>query len=396
MALKVLMLGWELPPYNSGGLGEACQGLSTSLSEKGVDITFVLPHRVDLKVSHMKILFADTSEEIYKYPGAYASGSLVNKILMRDDIPPDFVVAAVKYAQKIGKIVKKYGPFDIIHVHDWMTYLAGIVAKESLNIPLIAHVHSTEIDRTGGIFPNSFVFEIERKGFEAADVVITVGGFMKDVLIGNYGVDPSKIHVIYNGIKNSKNELEPTLSKFKELGFKVVLFLGRITLQKGPEYFVRAAKKTLDYCPNTLFVVTGSGDMDQLMVSEASSLGILDKFIFTGFLRGEDRDRMFQSADVYVMPSISEPFGITALESIVNETPIIVSKTSGVSEILKNILKVDFWDTGEIANKIIAVLNFKSLKENLVIEGKREINTFTWGRSADQVMDVYKNLAISH
>ncbi len=389
---KVLMLGWELPPFNSGGLGEACLGLTAALSVKGIQTTFVLPYRVDLTLSHMRVVFANDRDDWAFAPHAYAGSELVRRFSVGEALPPDFVVASIKYAKNMRAIIKKYGPFDIVHMHDWMTFPAGIVAKNTLGVPLIAHVHSTEIDRTGGIYPNKFVFDIEKQGFAAADSIIVVGGFMKHLLTDNYQVDSDKIHVVYNAVDNVKRNVAPSLEKLRSRGFKVVLFLGRITLQKGPEYFVRAAARTLEFYPNTVFVVTGSGDMQESMVGEASALKILDKFIFTGFLRGEERDRIFQAADVYVMPSVSEPFGITALESIVNETPIIISKTSGAAEILKNALKVDFWDIDEITNKIIAVLKYQALKEELISGGKAEIEAFTWDKSADQVLSIYNTM----
>lgn len=391
MLPRVLMLGWELPPYNSGGLGEACFGLAKALSKKGVHITFVLPKRLNLKVDFMDLVFADVDEITKLYP-AYTTGYSWRKFVSFDSLPPDFVHGALKFAEKVEKIAEKYGS-DIIHAHDWMTYPAGIAAQGVLSKPLVTHVHSTEFDRTGGHYPNQTVYQIEREGLQKADAVLPVGGFMKDVLIEKYGVEPSKIRVVYNGIDEpEQGELAPALSAFKNLGYKVVLYLGRITLQKGPEYFVRAAKKVLEYNPKVIFVVTGSGDMQDFMLYEAARLGIINNFIFTGFLRGEEKNRIYQTADIYVMPSVSEPFGITALEAISNHTPILISKQSGVAEVLTHALKADFWDTDEMANKILAVLSYKSLSSDLKNESGKEIRNFSWTRSADAVLDVYKHL----
>jgi len=216
---------------------------------------------------------------------------------------------------------------------------------------------------------------------------------MKDILINNYSVPEEKIKVVYNGVDDDfKKDLPPALTSFKELGYKIVLYLGRITLQKGPEYFVWAAKRVSEYDSRVIFVVTGSGDMQDYMISEAARLGILDKFLFTGFLRGDDRDRIFQAADLYVMPSVSEPFGLVALEAIIRGTPVLVSKQSGVAEILKNALKVDFWDTEEMANKILAVLRYHALPSDLIKEGSKEIGQFSWSNSADKVMGIYNLL----
>src|SRR4030042_6639819 len=361
MPKRILMLGWELPPYNSGGLGEACLGLARALSKKGIAITFVLPKRLDLNIPFMDIIFADVDEKSTSLLSCYETYLSWKRLFPSDNAPPlqDFFGGTLQFAKKIELIVKNLkDKGDIIHAHDWMTYPAALVAQDVLNKPLITHVHSTEFDRTGGNSPNKDVFWIEKQGFKYADKVIPVGGFMKDILIGKYNVAPEKIKVIYNGIDCYKKDLSPALTAFKDLGYKVVLFLGRITLQKGPEYFVRAAKVVSQYYPKVIFIVTGSGDMEGFMISEAARMGILDKFGFTGFLRGDDKDRIYQSADLYVLPSVSEPFGITALEAIVNGTPVLVSKQSGVSEILKNALKVDFWDIDEMANKILAVLSY--------------------------------------
>jgi glycogen(starch) synthase len=395
MSINVLMIGWELPPFNSGGLGEACLGLAKALSKKGVNITFVLPQKVDLKCDFMNIVFADIEEDLKKLQGAYASYSEWIKTLGMGGLdvgPFDYISGALKYAEKIKAIARKY-PTDVIHAHDWLTYPAGIVAKEVTSHPLVAHLHSTEFDRTGGHNPNSIVYAIEKIGFEKADRILPVGGFMREILTKNYGVDPQKIRVVYNGIEaDYAKYLPPALTPLKKLGYKIVLYLGRITLQKGPEYFVRSARLVLDYYPKAIFVVTGTGDMKDYMISEAARLGILDKFMFTGFLRGDEKDQIYKAADLYVMPSVSEPFGITALEAIANGTPVLVSKQSGVSEVLRHSLKADFWDVDEMANKIVSVLKYKSLPHDLIKESSKEIMNLSWDKSADEVISVYKQL----
>lgn len=390
---KVLMLGWELFPYNSGGLGEACLHLARSLSNKGVEITFVLPQKLPIKADFMKIMFANVNEETSLLPSVYLSthNEYAKKIKL-EDFPPDYVRAALKFAERTAKLIEKMD-VDVIHAHDWLTFPAAVVAKKMLNKPLVLHVHSTEFDRTGGHSPNPYVYKIEKDGFDHADAILPVGGFMKDVIVTKYNVEPSKVKVVYNGIDDvGDRNLAPALADFRDMGYKIVLFLGRITLQKGPEYFVWAARKVLEYRPKTLFVVTGSGDMQEYMINEVARLGIMDKFIFTGFLRGEERDRIFKAADLYVMPSVSEPFGLTALEAISNGTPVLVSKQSGVSEILQHALKVDFWDITEMANKILAVLDYNALPTDLRSESRKEIKNFSWGRAADNVMGVYNQL----
>jgi glycogen(starch) synthase len=391
--MKVLMLGWELPPYNSGGLGEACLGLAKSLVEKGEKVVFVLPERHDLDIDFMEVEFADIKESVKKLQSSYEiSSKWVSKYRKLGFTPYDFVNAAIVYAERIADIAKKHNP-DVIHAHDWLTFLAGIEAKRVTKKPLVCHVHSTEYDRTGGHYPNPLVYEIEKNGLEEADKVIAISKLQKNIIVRNYGIDSDKIEVVYNGATQfEKKDLPPALIAMKDLGYRVVLFLGRITLQKGPEYFVRAAKRVLEFEQKTIFVVTGSGDMQGKMIEEAASLGIMDNFIFTGFLRGDERDRIFQAADLYVMPSVSEPFGLTPLEAIANGAPVLISKQSGVSEVLSHALKVDFWDTDEMANKILAVIKYAPLKNDLQLNSHMELANITWDRSAEKCVDIYNRV----
>ena len=388
--MRVLMLGWELPPYNSGGLGVACLGLARSLANQGVAVTFVLPQKQKFNIDFLNLVFADIKFSD-KLESSYTPSILFEELKLKNPIS-DFVSAALLFGKRVGEIAGKYNP-DIIHAHDWLTYPAAIAAKKVTAKPLVSHVHSTEFDRTGGHFPNPEVFEIESKGLEYSDRVISVSNFTKNILIGNYGIKPDKINVVHNGCEQiEKSEFPPALTALKELGYKIVLYLGRITLQKGPEYFIRAAKKVTDYNPKTLFVVAGSGDMQEKMIAEASYLGIMDKVMFTGFLRGDEKNKIYQAADVYVMPSVSEPFGITPLEAIANGTPVLVSKQSGVSEVLSNVLKTDFWDIDDMADKILAVLKYKSLTSDLRKESGKELPKINWDEAARKTIDIYKQL----
>ncbi|MGD8744012.1 MAG: glycosyltransferase family 4 protein [Candidatus Woesebacteria bacterium] len=388
--LKVLMFGWELPPYNSGGLGVACLGLARALAKRNVDIRFVLPKKVDVDYNFMDITFANIKETT-DLKSSYTT-SMLERTESAEDLPSDFVRAALAFGEKALDLAKKM-ECDVIHSHDWLSFPAGVAAKEVLGKPLITHVHSTEFDRTGGHYPNRRVYEIERDGLIAADRVISLSQLQRDILINNYGLDRNKIEIVTNGIEKVKEErLPPALVPLKQMGYKIVLYLGRITLHKGPEYFIRAAAKVLQFNPKAIFVIVGSGDMQEYMMNEAARMGIIDKVVFTGFLRGEEKNRVWQSADVYVMPSVSEPFGLTALESISNETPVILSKQSGVAEVLDNALKVDFWDTDEIANKILAVLEYPSLGRDLRKEGIRELSNISWDDSADKCIGIYKRL----
>lgn len=391
--MNVLMLGWELPPYNSGGLGEACMGLTKALADKKVNITFVLPKKVDVYAPHMNVIFANITDDAHLLYPAYTTNASYWKNKTRvDAFPPDFVRGAIAFASKIPAIAKKYKS-DLIHAHDWMTFPGGIAAKGVSVKPLVTHIHSTEYDRTGGNFPNKFVYDIEKEGVSHADKVLSVSGLTKRIVSKEYGVDLGKIDVVYNGVDTfSKDQLPYALSSLKDMGYKIVLFLGRITLQKGPEYFVRTAKRILDYEEKAIFVVVGSGDMQGQMMQEVASLGIMDKFLFTGFLRGVEKDRMYQSADVYVMPSVSEPFGITALEAVANGTCVLVSKQSGVSEVLTHILKADFWDTEEMANKIISLFRYPALEMDLTGNSKTELRGINWEKAADKTISVYRQL----
>jgi len=387
------MVGWELPPLNSGGLGEACYGLAKALSKKGVTINFILPYNLNIKSDFMNIMYANEKISGKKILGPYLTYSQWLKAVKSGSVGfHDYLSQVLEYAENIRDLAKKERA-DIIHMHDWLTFPAGMMAQEVMSKPLVAHVHATEYDRSGGGSLNGNVFQIEKVGLERSDRIIPVGGRVGKTLVSKYGVDHKKINVVYNGVEDpQKPSITPALLNLKKLGYKIVLFLGRITLQKGPDYFVKAAKIVSDYYPKAVFVVTGSGDMQTQMICDATNLGVMDKFIFTGFLRGVEKDSIYQAADVYVMPSVSEPFGITALEAVKNRTPVIVSKQSGVSEVLQNSLKVDFWDVEEIANKIIAVLKYKSLPKDLRRESVREIVNLTWDRSADEVLKVYKQL----
>lgn len=391
--MNILMLGWELPPHNSGGLGEACQGLTEALARQQIHITFVLPRKVAVDAPHMNVVFANIVDNgSFLYPAYTTNASYWENTLRVDAFPPDFVRGAMAFADKIEAIAKKYNA-DIIHSHDWMTFPAGVRVQRLCSKPLITHIHSTEFDRTGGNFPNKYVYDIEKKGVQKSDRVISVSGLTKSIVSREYGIDLAKIDVVYNGIENiDRQRLPYTLESLKQMGYKIVLFLGRITLQKGPEYFVRAAKRIAEYEPKTVFVVVGSGDMLGQMMEEVAENGLMDRFFFTGFLRGKEKDQIYQSSDVYVMPSVSEPFGITALEAVAHSTCVLASKQSGVSEVLTNILKADFWDTEEMANKIISLFRYPAMEIDLTKNSREELKNVNWDRAAEKTIQVYKQL----
>ncbi|MFZ4576251.1 MAG: glycosyltransferase family 4 protein, partial [Phycisphaerales bacterium] len=279
--------------------------------------------------------------------------------------------------------------FDVIHAHDWLTYPAGLAMRAVSGRPLVVHVHSTEFDRSGANV-NQRVFDIERAGMQGADRIIAVSQFTKNICVRRYGVAPAKVDVVYNGVERESQQ--PPGDARIESTDKIVLFLGRITMQKGPEYFIAAAKRVLEKMDDVKFVLAGSGDMALRMIELAASMGIGHKVLFTGFLRGRDVERIFRMADCYVMPSVSEPFGISALEAISHDVPVILSKTSGASEVLTHVLKVDFWDTDEMANKILAVLRHPPLSKTLKEHGAFELHRLTWEVAAERCVASYAKM----
>jgi glycosyltransferase involved in cell wall biosynthesis len=312
----------------------------------------------------------------------------------------DMHAAAERYARLCVALVRTdrggdAGGFDCIHAHDWMTFPAGIALAHVTGKPLVIHVHSTEFDRSGENVDQR-VYNIERRGMHAAARVICVSNLTQSICVRRYGVDPGKCQVVYNGVDNEAAQPRPEGGGDRiEAKDRIVLFLGRITMQKGPEYFIRAAKRVLEKEPNAKFVVAGSGDMAIRMIEEAAYLGIGSRVLFTGFLRGRDVDRIYRMADVYVMPSVSEPFGIAPLEAMRNDVPVIISKQSGVSEVLTHALKVDFWDIDEMANKIVAVLRHPPLGQTLREHGSFELRRLTWDGAAQRCVRVYAS-AIGH
>jgi len=369
--MKIAMIGWEYPPFKVGGLGTHCYGLTHGLADKNVDIDFYMPKlRQKVKSDNKNITIVEVGEtEVFPY-----------------DRPDDkelggkFFDAVYRYNDLLVQKVK--GKYDLIHCHDWLTMKAAVVLKEKLGIPLVLTVHSTEYDRSGWIYPNQWFIDIEREGMQKADRIIAVSEFTKRIVVEKYGIHPDKITVVHNAVypigEGEKRNL--------------ILFLGRLTIQKGPEYFLKTAKKVLDY-EDARFVVAGSGDMLPRLIEQAVRMGISNKVIFTGKLTEEEVQHIYQISSIYVMPSVSEPFGITALEAISAGTPTIVSKTAGVSEAIKNCFKVDFWDTDEMANKIIALLRYDALRDVMRQSSKREIQLFTWDRVAERTLDVYRGIA---
>jgi glycogen synthase len=401
--MRVLMLGWEFPPHNSGGLGVACEGLARAVQDCDTDVLFILPRPVPAGNSHVPLRFAltdklevrgvdvaltpyITSHEYARYRGALV-GTMYGNSLFEE---------VLRYAIAIRSIVLSES-FDIIHAHDWLSALAGVEAKRLSGKPLIVHVHATGYDLSGGQGIDSRIYAIEKLSFDTADAIIAVSDYTRRMIAEHYGVPLDKIHVVHNGVDPEKCSGGEAVLPLKRHGQKMVLYVGRLALQKGPDYFLRAAARVLPYYQDTYFVISGSGDMEWKMVELASQLGISHKVVFTGFLRGEELNRLFKAADLYVLPSVSEPFGIAPLEALVSGTPVLISKQSGVSEVLSHALKVDFWDIDEMANQMIAVLRYGTLQSQLAREGREEALKLTWRRAAEKCVALYdrvmRNLA---
>ena len=426
--MKVLMFGWEFPPHISGGLGTACYGLTNGLSHfKDVEILFVVPKAfgdedqsklrligandielTERDVHYQKLLenisFLEVNSNIVPYTDPEEYFNLLEKhksgekqfvqthfrgkLEFTGSYGANLYQEITNYALVAAEIAMKYD-FDVIHSHDWLTYPAGMAAKKVSGKPLVVHVHATDFDRSGGNV-NPIVYEMEKTGLDAADRIITVSNLTRNTVINNYGIAPEKVVTIYNAV-------DPVLQKeniFVKKGFdeKIVTFLGRITLQKGPEYFIEVAYKVLQKMDNVRFVMAGSGDMMVKMIWHAAKLRIMDKFHFTGFLKGDDVYRMFSMTDVYVMPSVSEPFGISPLEAMQSNVPVIISHQSGVAEILKHAVKVDFWDIDATADAIYGILNYNALSEVFKKYGKEEVDELKWENSARQVQEVYSSV----
>jgi glycogen synthase len=396
------MLGWEFPPFISGGLGIACYGLTRAMENLDVDITMLLPvgtwspegkfHTcyeleacADENLAH--ITFKPVPSEL---PNPYCSSQSSHSMRLHcagaiGGYDGNLVERVNEYAQRCVKITKGQ-KYDVIHAHDWVTFPAGMALSEKTSKPLVVHVHATEYDRSGNSI-NKKVYEIERRGMQAASLVIAVSQYTAEILVEKYNVPRHKIRVVHNGAMPKSGRQWEQPEKFGE---KIVLFLGRITGQKGPYHFIDAAEKVLAKLNKVKFVMAGWGDLAPGIIEYVAARGLGTKILFTGFLRDGQVERAYQAADVFVMPSVSEPFGLTAVEAIQNEVPVILSKTTGVGEVLRRgAVKVDFWDCDKIAEAIINILTDNVLAEKLINEGKQEIRLLTWEAAAKKCLIVY-------
>lgn len=427
--MRVLMFGWEFPPHIAGGLGTACEGIVKGLAHNGVETIFVMPsasgdedqsctrivNASDVAVCHVsssvdefidKVRFINVDSNLVPYsdPTEYFEAiermkkfrttettvGFGQKFKFSGKYGANLLEEVSRYAQVGGTIAMQHADeFDIIHAHDWLTYLAGIAAKELTGKPLVVHVHATSFDRGTDDMVDSRVYAIEKRGMEMADRVVTVSDLTRNIVINKYGINPDKVVTVHNAVDFSGRE---NLEVQRGVRDKVVTFLGRITFQKGPEYFIEAAAKVLKRTKNVRFVMAGSGDMMTRAIRQVARLGISDRFHFTGFLRGKEVQEMFALSDVYIMPSVSEPFGISPLEAMRTGVPSIISHQSGAAEVLKYALKVDFWDVDAMADDIYALVQYPALSEFAVKQGYDEVNDLKWNNATAKLKAVYESV----
>lgn len=419
------MFGWEFPPHISGGLGTACYGLTRGLAHNGVEVALVVPkaygdedqtsarivnasdfafdpRQIRYNTFQHEISYLEVNSQLVPYIGIDDYYNVVNQIesgvfevsedgggkrryQFQGGYGANLMQEVEKYALVAEEIARSQ-QYDVIHAHDWLTYRAGIAAKRVSGKPLVVHIHATEYDRSGENNRNEIVYGLEKEGMMAADAVCAVSNLTRQIVIDKYGIPAEKVFTLHNAVEPALRQVDG-LRPLKE---KIVTFLGRVTFQKGPEYFVETAKRVLEKDDNVRFVLAGDGDMMPRVIRRVAELGISDKFHFTGFLRGKDIDKMFGMSDVYVMPSISEPFGISPLEAMQSGVPVVISKQSGVSEVLQYAIKVDFWDIDATADAIYGILHYPSLAKLFSEKGCEEANNLKWEDVAARLKRIYE------
>lgn len=425
------MFGWEFPPHIAGGLGTACYGMTRGLARNGVEVVFVMPRAYgDEDQRFVRVVNASDVETIGTRDHEFSEELLEKVSFIHIDsnmlpyISPEEYAAyhdefvrsgrthewtdvwkqrytfSGKYGANLMEEVARYamvaaqvakdleGQFDVIHAHDWLTYFAGIAAKRVSGKPLVVHMHATEFDRSGENI-NRRVYAIEKAGMQAADRVIAVSELTRRIVISKYGIPAEKVVTVHNAVRFGESEEAVPERAVKD---KVVTFLGRITYQKGPDYFVEAAAKVLQRVPDVRFVMAGSGDLMNHVVRRVAQLGIADRFHFTGFLKGGEVQRMFRLSDVYVMPSVSEPFGISPLEAMRSGVPVIISRQSGVAEVLDYAIKVNYWDVDALADAIYGLLTYPALGRMFASKGLEEVTGLKWTNAAAKIKTVYETV----
>ena len=425
------MFGWEFPPHIAGGLGTACYGMTRGLARNGVEVVFVMPRAYgDEDQRFVRVVNASDVETIGTRDHEFSEELLEKVSFIHIDsnmlpyISPEEYAAyhdefvrsgrthewtdvwkqrytfSGKYGANLMEEVARYamvaaqvakdleGQFDVIHAHDWLTYFAGIAAKRVSGKPLVVHMHATEFDRSGENI-NRRVYAIEKAGMQAADRVIAVSALTRRIVIGKYGIPAEKVVTVHNAVRFGESEDAVPERAVKD---KVVTFLGRITYQKGPDYFVDAAAKVLQRVPDVRFVMAGSGDLMNHVVRRVAQLGIADRFHFTGFLKGGEVQRMFRLSEGYVMPSVSEPFGISPLEAMRSGVPVIISRQSGVAEVLDYAIKVNYWDVDALADAIYGLLTYPALGRMFASKGLEEVTGLKWTNAAAKIKTVYETV----
>lgn len=421
--MNVLMFGWEFPPNISGGLGTACHGIVKGLSTfDDVHVTFVIPKAQGNEQIHKYELISADEVEIdckfttsyhqsvsvsilevpsvlspYLNPECYSRTVMLadskkeirrhgNKISFSGKYGPNLYDEINKYAI-VAKIIAERHEFQLIHAHDWLTFPAAIAAKKASGKPLILHIHSTDFDRSGGSV-NPKIFDIEKQGMDEADQIITVSNLIKRRLINQYNISPEKITTIYNGI-DPVSEYKRTARPAKRM--KTVTFLGRITIQKGPSYFAEVARLILQKMKNVRFIMAGNGELRDQIVECCANYRISNRFHFTGFLNGNEVSEILKKSDVFIMPSVSEPFGIVPLEAMQANVPVIISLQSGIAEVIHSAVKADFWDVNAMADAVHGILKYKKLSKTMINDGKNELGKLNWKSTAGQIRQIYLN-----
>lgn len=401
--MKILMLGWELPPYNSGGLGVACYQLCKALAKKGADIEFVVPYTAEHKADFMRVRAAhpqDASAIMNAGASAYESAHYSWAKNKHQAGGNSVFEQATLYEQAVDKIVQEV-EFDVIHAHDWLTARAAVRAKMLSGKPLFVHLHSVESDRAGQNHGgNPLVREVENLALHIADRIIAVSDHTRKTIMREYHIPKDKIEVVHNSF--DPGSLEPSspdnsylyLTRMKQRGYKVIASVGRLTIQKGLSNLLYAFKEVLERAPKTLLVIVGSGEQRNELIQLAADLGIGRNVIFAGFQRGKRYRDAYSVADLFVMPSVSEPFGLVALEAIGYGTPVLITRQSGVSEVILNSLQVDFWDISKMADKMVAVVQNNALRDELHANSFQEYQRSNWDDSAAKLWKLYSNHAV--
>lgn len=390
------MLGWELPPHNSGGLGVACLNLSKSLAKMGADIDFVVPYEAEHHLEYMHVLSAMKIDPLIRYGGAYESKDIEIKKFHKADTKQVLSIRDIQknYCDFVRQYLMEYKP-DVVHAHDWLTYEAGILAKKNFGVPLVAHVHATEFDRGGADGGNPLIRQIEYEGLVWADKIIAVSQATKNIIVARYGIPPEKIDVAYNGWTSPDDDYKfdgssyQYLESLKKKGYTIVSTVGRFTLQKGLFHLMRAAARAISIHPKMVFLFAGDGEQKEQLMRMSADLGISRNVIFTGFIRGKQLRDIYSISDIFVMSSVSEPFGLTALEAAHHGNALIVTKQSGVGEVLHSIVRYDFWDEDKLAGALINIAESPALVNSLRDGIKHEYARISWDDVAKKCVEVY-------